>query len=192
MKIAVNVYENCPEFENKDFLIRRTEKADTADLLKVYSDIKSVPFFNGDNCHGDDFHYTTAERMEQAVDFWEQSYREGWFVRFSIIDKTVNAAIGTIELFKRSSRDFYDGYGILRLDLRSDFEREKEILNILSLIIPPAYELFGCDGIATKAVAEAKERIAALEKCGFAKNSNKLVGEGGTEYSDYYTVYQGA
>lgn len=186
----MNVYESCPKFENDDYLIRRTEKSDRDDLLKVYSDIKAVPFFNGDNCHGDDFHYTTAERMEQALDFWEQSYRGGWFVRFSIINKGENTAIGTVELLKRSSEDFYNGFGVLRLDLRSDFEREKEILNILSLVVPPAYELFGCKGIVTKAVPQAVERRAALGKYGFEENFNKLVGEGGTEYSDYYTVYQ--
>lgn len=186
----MNVYESCPKFENNVFLIRRTEKGDRDDLLKVYSDIKAVPFFNGDNCHGDDFHYTTPERMEQALDFWEQSYLGGWFVRFSVIDKAVNAAVGTVELFKRASEDFYGGYGILRLDLRSDYEKESIILNILSLIIPPAYSLFGCESVATKAVKEAGERISALEKYGFEKNNNKLIGEGGTEYSDYFSISQ--
>lgn len=188
---TMNVYESCPKYENDVFLIRRTEKSDRDDLLKVYSDIKAVPFFNGDNCHGDDFHYTTPERMEQALDFWEESYRGGWFVRFSVIDKASNAAVGTAELFKRGvSEDFYSGYGILRLDLRSDYEKERVILNILSLIIPPAYGLFGCESIATKAVKEAVERISALEKYGFEKNDNKLIGEDGTEYSDYFSISQ--
>ncbi|MBD5103304.1 MAG: GNAT family N-acetyltransferase [Ruminococcaceae bacterium] len=187
----MNVYESCPKFENGDFLIRRTEKSDRDDLLKVYSDIKAVPFFNGDNCHGDDFHYTTSERMEQALDFWEQSYRGGWFVRFSVINKADNTVVGTVELFNRGvTEDFYSGYGILRLDLRSDYEKESVILNILSLIIPPAYGLFGCESIATKAVKEAVERISALEKYGFKKNDNKLIGEDGTEYSDYFSISQ--
>jgi len=189
-KKTINVYESCPKFENADFLIRRTQKSDASDLLKVYSDMKSVPFFNGDNCHGDDFHYSTIERMEQALDFWEQSYLGRWFVRFSIIDKSDNTAVGTVELFKRSSEDFYDGFGVLRLDLRSDYEKEREILNILSLVIPPAFVLFECKSIVTKAISKAGERIAALKKYGFEKNPNKLVGEDGTEYSDYFTISQ--
>lgn len=187
---AINVYESCPSFENGDFLIRRTEKKDKEDLLKVYSDEKAVRFFNSDNCHGDDFHYTTLERMEQALDFWEESYRGGWFVRFSIVDKSSNRAVGTAELFKRSSGDsFYSGaYGILRLDLGSGYENESSILSILSLLIPPSYRLFGCESIATKAVEEAEERIAALKKYGFEKCGNKLIGNDGTEYGDYYRI----
>lgn len=189
-----DVYKTCPSFENESFLIRRTEKGDKEDLLKVYSDIKSVPFFNGDNCHGDDFHYTTMERMEQALDFWEMSYRERWFVRFSIIGKNSGntggktETIGTVELFKRASDDKFNGCGVLRLDLRSDFEREKDIFDILALIIPSAYGLFYCDTIITKAVPEASERIAALEKYGFVKSTDKLVGDDGTEYQDYYRI----
>ena len=189
-----DVYKTCPSFENESFLIRRTEKGDKEDLLKVYSDIKSVPFFNGDNCNGDDFHYTTMERMEQALDFWEMSYRERWFVRFSIIGKNSGntggktETIGTVELFKRASDDKFNGCGVLRLDLRSDFEREKDIFDILALIIPSAYGLFYCDTIITKAVPEASERIAALEKYGFVKSTDKLVGDDGTEYQDYYRI----
>ena len=40
-----------------------TNKEDKADLLKVYSDEKSVPFFNSDNCGGDDFYYTTEKSV---------------------------------------------------------------------------------------------------------------------------------
>lgn len=198
---TTNVYKFCPEFENGDFLIRRTEKSDKEDLLKVYSDPKAVPFFNSDNCHGDDFHYTTLERMEEALLFWEQSYQGGWFVRFSVIEKSAGKAVGTVELFRRGSDnadgnggeggkdgsgDFYSGCGILRLDLRSDYEKEEVVLKILSLIIPPAYELFGCKTIATKAVKEAEQRIKALKQYGFRESPHKLKGEDGTEYSDYY------
>lgn len=50
-----DVYEFCPEFENDKFLLRLISEEDTNDLLRVYSDVKAVPFFNGDNCNGDDF-----------------------------------------------------------------------------------------------------------------------------------------
>lgn len=196
----MNVYKSCPQFENSDFLIRRAEISDKEDLLKVYSDPKAVPFFNSDNCHGDDFHYTTLERMEEALLFWEQAYLNGWFVRFSVVEKKLGNAVGTVELFKRggenicnnggdsnSGSECYNGCGILRLDLRSDYENEKTISDILSLVIPPAYELFGCKTIAAKAVKEAEERIKALKKYGFRENPHKLIGDDGTEYSDYFS-----
>lgn len=52
-----DVYRECPQFENSNYCLRLISPEDTADLWKVYSDEKAVPFFNGDNCHGDDFHY---------------------------------------------------------------------------------------------------------------------------------------
>ena len=71
-----DVYEYCPEFENDKYLLRLISAEDTNDLLKVYSDTSAVPFFNSDNCNGDDFYYKTLERMKQAVDFWIFSYNE--------------------------------------------------------------------------------------------------------------------
>ena len=63
--MTADVYQNCPDYENEHYLLRLVKIEDKADLLKVYSDEKAVPFFNSDNCGGDDFHYTTESRMEQ-------------------------------------------------------------------------------------------------------------------------------
>lgn len=38
------VYEKCPEFENEKYKLRFVSKDDCSDLLKVYSDLKAVPF----------------------------------------------------------------------------------------------------------------------------------------------------
>lgn len=45
-----NVYENCPEYGNDDYVLRMVNQRDKLDLLKVYSDKRAVPFFNSDNC----------------------------------------------------------------------------------------------------------------------------------------------
>ena len=102
-----DVYEYCPQFENEKFLLRLISTEDTGDLLKVYSDVDAVPFFNSDNCNGDDFHYKTLERMKQAVDFWIFSYNERYFVRWTIIDKETKEAVGTIELFHREADEHF-------------------------------------------------------------------------------------
>lgn len=185
-----NVYQNCPQFENERYCLRLVSREDAPDLLTVYSDEKAVPFFNGDNCHGDDFHYTTKERMESAVDFWVYSYSAGYFVRWAILAKASSEVIGTIELFHRDAEDAFTNCGLLRLDLRSDYERSEEIQSILSLILEPAYTLFSCDRIATKAVPAASQRIDALKRLGFVSTEDKLVGEDGTEYPFYFVRKQ--
>lgn len=128
-----NPYEKCHVFESENYLLRLIEPADVKDLLLVYSDEKAVPLFNGDNCNGDDFHYTTPERMQSAVDFWLQAYTEGWFIRWVIVAKKLNFpqsqaslrelekkdnghVIGTIELFNRQAEDYFNNCGLLRLD----------------------------------------------------------------------------
>lgn len=182
------VYENCPQFENQKYFLRFVNEDDCRDLLKVYSDEKSVPFFNSDNCGGDDFYYTTESRMEEAIKYWLWEYERQGFVRWSIVDKNTNEAIGTIELFHRDSNDYFTNCGLLRLDLRSDYENATEIEKILSLIIEPTFELFDCDKIATKIIPEARERIKALYNMGFVFSLEKLIGHDGTNYKDYFIL----
>lgn len=181
-----SVYVNCPEFENRRFKLRFISTEDCEDLLEVYSDKKAVPLFNSDNCNGDDFYYTTSGRMKQALDYWKFEYDRKGFVRWSIIDKTDTTVIGTIELFHREAKDYFTNCGLLRLDLRSDYETKDNIICILELIIDKTYSMFECNMIATKALPTAGERIEALNKLNFLPTENKLIGHDGTEYSYYY------
>ena len=183
-----SVYVSCPEFENKRFKLRFISIEDCDDLLKVYSDKKALSLFNSDNCGGDDFYYNTRERMKQALDFWKFEYDRKGFVRWSIIDKKDNAVIGTIELFHRESKDYFNNCGLLRLDLRSDYEIMSNIMDILELIIDKTYQLFQCNMIATKALPIGTERIKALKGLDFLPTENKLIGHDGTEYSSYYFI----
>ncbi len=95
----LNPYENCPVFENENFCLRLIDTADAQDLFLVYSDEKAVPYFNSDNCNGDTFHYTLLEHMQGAIAAWQQEYSNHGFVRWTILDKKAQRAVGTIELF---------------------------------------------------------------------------------------------
>lgn len=70
----LDVYQECPSFENEKYKIRFLSQADWKELLRVYSDKKSVPFFNSDNCGGDDFYYTSEKRMKEAINYWLLEY----------------------------------------------------------------------------------------------------------------------
>lgn len=184
----MNPYEKCPESENENFLLRMIRPEDKDNLLKVYSDKKALPFFNSDNCHGDNFYYDTKEKMNKAIDFWLYSYKQKYFVRWAIVSKKTGEAVGTIELFNRQADDFFNNTGLLRLDLRSDYEKEECIFEVLSLILPPTYGMFDCPKIAVKIPPAAKERKAAAMRLGFAISSEKLIGLDGTSYTDYYLL----
>ena len=180
------VYEEVPVFENDDYLLRFVTVDDAKDLLKVYGDKNALPFFNSDNCHGDNFYYSTIERMNEAIQFWLYSYKEKYFVRWAIVEKKSNTAIGTIELFHRTAEDYFNHTGVLRLDLRSDLEKAEVIQNIAGLIVPPAYDLFDTDKIITKIPLYAIERQAAFEKLGFKKTTELLIGIDNFAYKDYW------
>ena len=184
-----NVYFDCPTLENDLFLLRLATKRDSDDLLAVYSDKNALPFFNSDNCHGDNFYYSTKEKMDSAIDFWIDSYEKKWFVRWVIIDKSTENAVGTIELFHRIADDDLNDVGVLRMDLRSDYENADAIYEILDIIVPPAYELFECNEIISKVPLYAIERAKAFSKYGFTKTDRLLVGTlDHYAYKDYWAL----
>lgn len=183
----MDIYEVCPQLSSANFLLRQTCIDDCDDLLKVYSDPAAWPIFNSDNCTGD-FHITKQEDMENCIHFWLYEYSQRYYVRWSIIDKTTNSAIGTIELFNRTAQDFYNNVGLLRLDLRSDYETVKSILEIMSILVPCSFELFSCNRIVTKIPPCAQVRISALSDFGFRYSPELLYGYNGTAYGDYYVL----
>ena len=184
----LNVYNKCHMFSNDRYLLRFVKIEDCDDLLKVYSDKKAVPYFNSDNCGGDDFYYTTNARMKQAIEYWHWEYSRKGFVRWAIVDKSIDKAIGTIELFHRNADDYFANCGLLCLDLRSCYEKQAEIHEILSLIVFQAFKLFHCDIIAKKAIPDAVERVKALIKLGVYEKSECLVGHDNTCYNNYFVL----
>ena len=184
------VYEHCPVLINDFFQLELVSLSHTDDLLKVYSDINSVPLFNSDNCGGDNFYYTSSERMAEAIVYWLWEYSRKGFVRLSIIDIHTAVTVGTVEMFKRVADDIFTDTVLLRLDLRSDYEKSVLIESIVCLILGNCFDIFDCRSVTTKAVSQATERIAALTKLGFVKSQEKLIGHDGTEYSDYYIYFK--
>lgn len=181
-----DVYKRCPVFENEHYMLRFVQMEDAKDLLKVYGDAEAVKLCNADNCGGDDFHYTTLQRMKQAIAFWKREYEAQGFVRWSLLDKRTNEVIGTMEMFHRIATDAY-ACGILRLDLRRDYEKAAIITELLTMVLDAFYDLFACDKIATKAIPSASERRKALQALGFSLSDEVLLGHHQERYDSYFT-----
>lgn len=109
-------------------------------------------------------------------------------MRLSIIDKTVSNVIGTIELCLRVSDDEFNHMGILRIDVRSDYEKTDMLYDIIILIIPHLSEMLGCEGIITKVPIYAVERMEAVQKAGFTKSEHLLIGKTGYAYDGYWIM----
>jgi len=162
-----NPYEKCPVFETESFILRLVEKNDAKDLLKCYSDENAQPLFNADNCTSN-FIYKTIEEMNQCIDFWIYAYKDKGFIRFSIIDKMTKRIIGIIEMFG-SNCEFgkITSWGILRIDIQSNYETEKYLSELIKLSVNNFYILFGIKNILSKAIPKAQNRIKILLDNGF-------------------------
>ncbi len=95
--------------------------------------------------------------------------------------------IGTVELCLRVSEDAFNHMGILRVDVRSDYEQEDALYDIFALVTPKLEEMLGCKGVLTKAPIYAVERIKAIQRAGFAKSGNLLIDKNGYAYNGYWT-----
>ena len=165
-------------------LLRRVALPEEA----VYLTPAALPYFNSDNCNGDNFYYATREQMEEAVSFWELAYKNRWFARLTILEKESGALIGTMELCYRASEDAFNGMCVLRVDVGSAYEREAVLSELFELVTPHTDAWLGSKGIVTKAPVYAVERVAALKKCGFSPSEHFLLdSRSGYPYSGYWT-----
>lgn len=181
-----DIYTSIPSFSTKRFDIRFIRQEDTQSLLNVYSDKNAQVLFNSDNCHGDDFCYESIERMNKAMDFWFESYKNRYFVRYAIVDRETMITVGTVELFTRFSEDHFNNCVIMRMDLLSDYEKCDYIIELTQSFIEHSKEYYDGNLIATKAIDSAQQRIKALLSLGFKKSDCCLIGFDGTRYYDYY------
>lgn len=188
-----SIYEDWRSYENEEILLRPVRAEDAQELLRVYSDKEARKLFNIDNFPVPCF-FDTLDEMKQELEFYRRSYSRREFVRWSVVEKRTEEVIGTVENFVRSAMDQTTGKPsdafhntmILRMDIRSDREKEEVLRPVLHLILETAWDDFACDRMATKAPPFASERRKVLEKAGFEGAEEVLVGHKGQRYVDYF------
>lgn len=162
-----DLYAKCPVLETNHFTLRLVRLDDAEDLLTCYSDPESQEIFDAENCTSD-FRYQTLEEMNECIRFFLLNYENRGFVRFSIVNKETGHAVGTVEMFNATGHlAGCDSWGVLRLDLASAYEKQPYIEELLACCLPSFYGLFDVELIVTKAIPEAKERVASLRVSGF-------------------------
>ena len=159
----LNIYEHCPIYETELFVFRLVRLEDSEALLKCYSDKEMVSQMNSDYCTSD-FFYTTKEEMEKCIRFWLEEYEKKYYVRFAVIPKSENKAVGTVEIFGGEA-------GVLRIDLAKEYETENNIIEIVMLVIHTFSGDFGIGSIKIK-TANTPGRIKWLEALGFVVSKN--------------------
>ena len=131
MTVTPDVYKTCPIYETENLILRLVQQEDAKDLLDCYSDKDAISLMNSDECTNN-FYYSNVMEMLSAIDFWLSEYKKGLYVRFSIIEKANNKAIGTVEFFDEEFPHIGRA-GLMRLDLASAYEMTSVITEIISL-----------------------------------------------------------
>lgn len=176
----------CPTYETEHFKIRKLEREDAEELFSCYSDSEAARFFNGDCC-GDDFYYTDKEKFGVCVEYWLSRYTEHDFVRWSIQDKEKRCLIGTMEVCP-SLKYTADGrmMGILRIDLKSEYERQEILTELMDVLIEHSYDDFHVASIIMKIQKEAGERQKLIKKYQFVAAKEEC----NISLEDYYIRYR--
>ena len=108
----------------------------------------------------------------KQIEFWLMEYASQAYIRFAVIDKLTNKAIGTIEMFGMVGA-YKTEIGLLRIDLASPYENVVILREIIIMCIKNFYDIFEVATIATKAMPKAIERIKVLIEVGFCEEDFK-------------------
>ena len=157
-------------YETEHFLLRQTTVEDAPALLKCYSDPAAVQLMNDDNCSRG-FLCGTLEDMEAYIRIWQG---EG-YARPAIIDKQSGEPVGTLEIFGGET-------GVLRVDLRREYEQEAYLRELYQLALGAFTRDFPMGALVTKAPPAAAARRKVLGELGFAGPQRFR------DYPDYYRV----
>ena len=166
-------YDRCPTFDTPHFHLRLIEESDAEDLLECYADPEARKYFNNDpGTNSDYWHGCDKERMLECIRSWRKEFERKSWVRFSILDRQREKAVGTIEMYDklaRENRRKYAGWSVLRIEIASAYEKESYLGELLGLFESANFfELFNVDVILTKAIPEAAERVKALRNAGYS------------------------
>lgn len=183
--MIINAFELCPTYETERFIFRLVNQTDTEDLFKCYSDQITLQHTNNDNCNGS-FHCENVDVMRKNILSWQKEYDARNYIRWSIIKKTTQTIIGTMELAPIPYIvKFYKGSdtGILRIDLISHEENDENYLEIIDVAQKYFFSDFQIKQITIKAPSVHFDKVAVLEKLNFQPDIDNIL-----PFEDYYIL----
>jgi len=155
----MNPYIHCPSYETESFMLRLVSLHDAEDLLKCYADKESVARMNADACTSG-FYFESVAEMEAAILFWLSEYEQQRYVRFAVVDKSIDKAIGTVEIFGGE-------FGVLRIDLCSAYETPTYFSELLTCAVHHFYTDFDVRTMCIKVLPAFAMRTDTVKKFSF-------------------------
>ena len=168
-----NPYKQCPTYETENFTLRLVQVEDCTNLFTCYSDKEAQAVFNTDNCNTN-FWFKAQDTMRACIESWLKAYKNEEYIRFAIVDKTQEKAVGTIEIFDKDAMTMLkSSVGIFRLDICSEYEKHPLLKELFALGVKEFFPLFNLEQMRTKAAPIAAERIQAISSLHFSAVGQK-------------------
>ena len=175
-----DVCAQCPVLENRRYRLRPVAPGDGEDLLAIYSDARVQPFLEPG---APSVPPASPAQVQALIAAWQEECRAHRGTHWALEDRLSARVVGAVALSRREDDGFFADCALLRLDLHGDWERERLIADLLSLLVDAAYDLSACSLLATRAPRGATERIRALRRAGFRPTDEPLRdGEGRLTY----------
>lgn len=184
----MNPYTTNRTYETKSLRLRLVKMEDAPDLLKCYSDSRAVEKMNADHCTSD-FYFTTPEQMRDCIGLWLQEYEKQSYIRFSLIPKKLEKAVGTVEIFGCDIQNLGHA-GILRIDLASKYEMPQIISELTALATSLFMSDFNVGTLLVKA-GHTLERAKIFNDYGFIPTDEFRSGLGYYRYDNKGIAYCG-
>ena len=161
-------YLICPEFETEHLRLCQVCEEDAEELLCFYGDLSRWMFY-GNPMSNSIFssRYPSVEEMRKCIRVWKDEYKNKYYIRLSVFDKSTESAIGTIEIF--DNLDKARRGAALHIDLSYPYETQMYITELINLADREFFRIFGFKYLIIQAVPDAKERIAALHTAGYER-----------------------
>lgn len=160
-------------YETEHFVLRQVAKEDAPGLMKCYGDPAAVALMNDDNCFRG-FYCPALEDLETYISIWQSED----YARPVVLDKSTGEAVGTLEIFGGET-------GVLRVDLRADYEREDVLRELYQLAVGAFMRDYPMGAMVTKAPPAAGARRRVLAELGFAGPGDFR------DHPDYYRMPAG-
>lgn len=141
------LYKDSPILQDDKYFLLFNNATDVNDFIMAFNKAKNEFPLEDD----DDNHYLAVvfKRMEFALNSWEQAHQNGWYFRWTIVDKSIGDTVGIIEEIKRADSDESNKCIWLKIDFEKKYEKYyeniDEISHLLSLIVKQTFKFFICE-----------------------------------------------
>lgn len=164
----------CPRLKNNRIRIRQLRLDDADKLLSCYQQQGKAPTYFNLDFSNETIPCQNKEQVKNLLKFYLSQSKSKKSVYWTVIDLFNNNSIGVISITPLEKNEDYKNVGLLRMDIKSEYET-KEIISAILNMTEQLYELFDLNTIISKAWLTSRHRINAMLENGFKESFDRYL-----------------